>query len=253
MGTANEIIIDHNLFILKIKEVASRTAKFELNIYFENKSSDKTIAYAIEGLSVNGLQQQIYSVVDLEPTRKSNKRYKLNEVELSKRGIEEYTDVQINFCVYDQKTLFTVDYNPYLRDRANIYPKGRENASKYIRESSDTDNVLIDNENVKVTAISYEPYGTYASTVHLYIENKSPQRLMFDAYNCYINGYITSCEYLHTIISNTSAYSMILWDKSALEINNIEKVEEIEFALRAYCPDNVSLPAYCNQKFKLTL
>jgi hypothetical protein len=100
--------------------------------------------------------------------------------------------------------------------------------------------VLVDNESicVKITGAETDPIWGY--TVHVYLENKTDQDLLFTVDNVAVNRYMCDPFWAESVAAGMKSNSSISWFESEFEENGIESVEEIRFTLRVYDSKNFS-------------
>ena len=86
--------------------------------------------------------------------------------------------------------------------------------------------------------------------MHVYLQNKSADDLVFSAENTSINGIMCDPYWAEIVTAGKSAISTILWDKSSLNENDITEVKEITLPIRVYSDKNVYEP-YVDETFEL--
>lgn len=136
-------------------------------------------------------------------------------------------------------------------ETVHIYPYGENNATTFVRESQDTDNVIIDNEYVTVTITGYEHDAIWGYTVNLFLINKSDKEVMFSVNDSSVNGYMADPFYATSVMPKKCAFSSMSWSDSALVENGVSDVEEIEFSLRAYDSNDFAADDFANEVITL--
>ena len=121
----------------------------------------------------------------------------------------------------------------------------------YVRETKDSDNVIIDNEYVKVIVTGYDEDNMWGYTANLFLINKTDKTVMFSVKEASVNGYMADPLYATSVIAGKCAFSSMSWSDSALEENNITEIEEIELLFRAYDYNNIMGDDFVNETILL--
>ncbi|MCD7809603.1 MAG: hypothetical protein LUH02_09685 [Erysipelotrichaceae bacterium] len=208
---------------------------YTLTAELENKSEDVTYMFSVESASVNGVMSDPLFASEVAAGKKSNEEISfISDTTLEENGIDEFTDIELTFRVYDSDDWEEAVAN----ETVHVYPYGEDKATTFTRESQDTDNVLVDNDEVTVIVIGYDPDDTWGYGVNLYLVNKTDTEVMFSVDDASINGYMIDPFYATTVSAGKCAFSTISWYDTDLEDNGIEDIEEIEFKLTAYDDEN---------------
>jgi hypothetical protein len=125
-----------------------------------------------------------------------------------------------------------------VEETVHVYPYGEEKATSYERPSIETDTILVDNDDISVIVTGYDEDGIWGYTANLFFVNKTDSDITFSVDDSSVNGYMIDPFYATTVPAHQCSFDSMSWSESELEENNIEKVEEIEFTLRAYDSDN---------------
>lgn len=243
-------IVDDENCTVKITEMVFNNERQEvvLNVFLENKSPDKTYVFDAQTVSINGLQVNMDIMEETPP--EGVKIYNGNDAELSAGvkanlhlAIRKYgpnyspqeiwncTDIRLAFRVYaDHDWKATV-----ASGNARIYPYGEDNATKYTRQSKDTDKILMDNDLLTVIATGYEDtrneeYGGYR--VNLFVVNKSEKTITLWSDKISVNGSELPFSSFKTVVgAGECGYDYVdLWNDELanMEISDVESVE-VEF------------------------
>ena len=217
---------------------------YTLKAYLENKSPDKTYMFSANTAAINGVQCDPLFATEVAAEKKSN-----NDITFSlSNDIGDFTDIEISFRVYDSDDWMA---DAVAEETVHIYPYGENNATTFMRESQDTDNVIIDNEYVTVTITGYEHDDIWGYTVNLFLINKSDKEVMFSVNDSSVNGYMIDPFYAISVMPKKCAFSSMSWSDSALEENGVSDVEEIEFFLRAYDSNDFAADDFANEVIAL--
>ena len=223
------VVVDNDECLIKITDIDSEDFfGYTLKAELENKSSDKTYVFSVDSASVNGVQCSPLFYSEIAAGKKAKEDISFGGDQLEEKGITEYTDIELTFRVYDSEDWMADDIAV---ETVNIYPYGEENATKFVRESKDTDNVIMDNEYAKVTVIECGKDEFWGYTASLYIENKSDKTLMISADDVAVNGYMADPLFATSVSEGKVAFSSMSWSDETFEENGITDVEEIEFTL----------------------
>lgn len=197
----------------------------------ENKTSDKELVFSVETLSVNGVQVDGYMYANVVAGKKANEEIDLDDDVLNENGIDKYTDIEIEFRVYDNENWSDDDI---YTGSAHIYPYGEKNSEKYVRDTA-KDTVLIDNDEVMVAFLNAgeDEYDEYRAM--FYIVNKTDEDITFSADDVSINDYMTDPGFWITVGAGKSTFESMCWYEGLSEIGLTEdEIESIEFKLEGY-------------------
>lgn len=217
-----------------------------LKLLLENKSDDKTYAFSIESVSINGIQCGPIHLAEVAAGKKENKEIIPADNSLKENGIAEYTDIELTFCVRDDND-WAAGY--VVRETVHVYPYGKDNAVTFVREAQPSDKIILDNEYVTVTVIGYEIDEIWGYSVNLFLQNKTDTNVIFRANDASVNGFMADPFYVESVSAGKCAFSSISW--SNLKINDITEVEEIEFLLNANDSDNWMRDDFANELITL--
>lgn len=220
---------------------------YTLEVGLENRSADKTYMFSVDNAAVNGVASDPLFALDLAPGTKEDQKISFNDTELEKYGITDFTDIAITFKVVDSEDWFA---DPAVIETVHIYPYGEENASAFVREPADTDNVLVDDDNVSVIVTGFREDEVWGYTADLYLADKTDSGVMFSAGDVSVNGCMIDPIFIKTVMPGTCMFTSMSWSNDELQANGIDKVEEIDLTLRAYKED-LSGVYYVNDVFKL--
>lgn len=232
MSFTEMIVVDNDECTIKITGLEeNRKRDYTAKLLLENKTADKTLMFSVDDETVDGVCFTTLFAKEVAAGKKANAEIRIKNDDLKNYGVTEYTDIELSFRVYDSNDWLADDV---AKKTINIYPYGEENAVRFVRESQDTDNVIIDNENVTVIVTGYDKDGIWGYTVNLYLINKTDTGVMFCVDDASVNGYMADPFYAESVPAGKSAFSSMSWSNSELEENEIEEIETIEFKFRAY-------------------
>lgn len=244
-----QVVVDNEDCLIKITGITEDEIwGYTLNVYLENRSTEKNYMFTVESAAINGVQCDPYFASEIAAGKKVNDEIIFNEVGSEEAGVGDYTDLELTFRVYDSDDWLADDV---VNETIHVYPYGEENAVAFVRESKDTDNVVVDNENVTVIVTGYTEDEIWGYQVNLFLVNKTDKLLMFSTDNASVNGFMADPFYACSVIPGKSAYSTISFSNEDLEANSIAAVETIEMNLRVYNYDDWSEDDLVNEVITL--
>ena len=221
---------------------------YALKAQLENKSSEKTYMFSVENAAVNGVQCDPFFASEVAVGKKANEEISFSNDVLAENGIDEYTDIELTFRVYDSND-WTAD--AVARETVHIYPYGEDKAAKFVRESQPSDNVIIDNDFVTVIVTGYKDDEIWGYTANLFLLNKTDKTVMFSVDDASVNGFMADPFYATSVSAGKCAFSSMAWSDTTLEENGITEVEEIEVLFRAYDADDFMGEDFANEVITL--
>ncbi len=237
--------VDNKQCSIKIKETyPDDKSGFMLTLEFENKSKDKTYFFYIHNASVNGLQCNPYSSLELAAGEKDDIDVYLPIDKQAKKNIGDFTDIAITFQVND-----TADWNaaPIVFETIHIYPYGEDKVSKYVREPQPNDIIIMDNEFATVIVTGYIPGGDYGYAINLFCVNKTSHLMMFSTYGTIINGTMTDISYLAYIYPDNCGFNQMILYTDSLKSIGITDVKTITFELQIHKIDGDNYDLYASE------
>ena len=238
-------VVDNDECTIRITGIdADNRWGYTLNVYVENKSSDKTYMFSVRDAAVNGVECYAFFATEVSPGKKANEEISIVDSNLDENGIIDFTDIELHFRVYDSNDWSADDVAV---ETVHVYPYGEENATVYVRETQDTDNVIVDNEYVTVIVTGYEYDDIWGYSANLFIVNKTDVNIMVSVDDASINGYMIDPYYATSVMPNKCTFSSVSWYESSLESNGITEVEEIEFSIRVYNYDDWRADDYVDE------
>jgi hypothetical protein len=238
-GTKSDEISFKELVVVDNDECAIRITRIDpnnmwgytLKANLENKSAEKTYMFSIQNAAVNGVECDPFFATEVAPGKKSNEDISFPDDTLKANGINEFTDIEVTFRVYDTDELAA---DPVALETVHVYPFGEEKAAKFVRESQPTDIVIYNNENVSVIVTGYTDDPILGYTVNVYLENKTDKTLMFSVDEVSVNGYMADPFWAKEVYPGKAAFTSMSWSDTTFDENDITEVEEIEFLLKVY-------------------
>lgn len=247
---AEVVVADTDECTIKITKAENNLIfGFGLSVQLENKSSEKNYMFSLSRAAINGVQCTPLWASEVVAGKKSNDTIYFLDSDLEDNGIVTYTDIELTFRVYDSGDWLAEDI---INETVHVYPYGEENATQYVRESVPTDNIIIDNESVRVTVIGYEEDTIWGYQVKLFIVNKTGKEIMVSISDASVNGYMADPFFATSVSPNKCAFSSVTWFSSTLEENGISEVTELEFTMRVYDNGDWFADDFANETIRLT-
>ena len=247
----NEVVLDNELFSITAKSIDEDSEYgYLVNLLIENKSPDKTYTFGIQKGQVNGLEVDPYTIIFINPCKKANITVFIEN--LKEYGIEEYTDIELIVNVTEGK--YTYDEPYTMSESIHIYPYGKENAGKFVYEAKAGDQVLVDNEYVTVIYTGDNKENELGYSINLYIVNKTDKDITVSGDDMSINGYMVGADFFKDVSAGKVSLSNIQWYEETFKENDIDesKINDIEFSLDIYPPENIEAEHFFNGMLKIT-
>ena len=247
----NEVVLDNELFSITAKSI-DEDSEYVYAVYLliENKSPDKTYTFGIQKGQVNGVEVDPYTIIFINPGKKANITVFIEN--LKEYGIEEYTDIELIVNVTEGK--YTYDEPYTMSESIHIYPYGKENAGKFVYEAKAGDQVLVDNEYVTVIYTGDNKENELGYSINLYIVNKTDKDITVSGDDMSINGYMVGADFFKDVSAGKVSLSNIQWYEETFKENDIDesKINDIEFSLDIYPPENIEAEHFFNGMLKIT-
>ena len=244
----SQVLVDNEDLYFAIKSVRDDSALgYEWKVYAENRT-DRNLMFSFEKVSVNGVMCDPFWAEVINAGKKGNCEITWMRDTLENKQIGDVTQVDFTLNVYndDDYTEAALMHDPF-----TVYPLGEENAAATVREPAETDHILVDDDNCSVIITGYEPDNSWGYAMKLYLVNRTDSDMVFSVNDSSVNGIMCDPFWAEIVCAGKSSYSTVLWDKSALEKNDITSVEEISLPLTVYADEDIGNP-YVDETFELT-
>ena len=226
------VVVDNDECAITITEIdPDNLWGYTVKVKLENKSADQTYMFTVLNAAINGVQSDPLFATEVAPGKKSNNDISFLDDTLKDIGIEEITDIEIAFKVYDSND-WTAD--AVALETVHVYPIGEEKATVFERVSQPADTVLFDDENVSIIVTGYTNDSIWGYTVNLYLKNKTDKSLMYSADEVSVNDYMADPLWAIEVQPGKVAFTTMSWMNTTFEENGITLVEEIEMLFSVY-------------------
>lgn len=229
-----DVLVDNQDCVVKITGIDPQGEfGYTLNTYLENKSQDRTFIFSVVDSTVNGVAANCLFGMELAPGEKVTEGICVGDEQLQE-ALGSYTDIALSFLVYDAGDWSA---EPVASFTEHIYPCGEDKATVYTRKPVDTDQVIVDNDQVSITVIGYEQNEYMGYQAKLFLVNKTEANVTFGAEQVSLNGIMADPYFSAELSPGQSAFTAIQWDLYLLEEYEMSQVEEISMVLFAYDQD----------------
>ena len=231
----NQVIVETDTVKFEITGIDPKDMwGYTVSAVLEN-NTDKTLMFAIDEASVNGVMMDPFWASEIAPGKKGNESISWMSSSLKEAGInpEDVSVIEFKLRVYDSEDYMA---DALVDDVFTIYPLGEENATTAERVDSESDIVLFDNDQCKMVITGYDPDDLFGYTVKAHLINKTDATLMFAIEEASVNGFMSDPFWASSVAGGKSSNEDITW--MSLEDDGITEVEEIEFRLHVYDEDS---------------
>lgn len=247
-----QTIIDNDSCTVTLKEVdEDGTWGYDWKLNLVNKT-EKNLMFSMENVSVNGVMADPFWASEVAAGKEANETVTWMSATLEENSLEANKITQVTF------TLNVYDNDDWMADRIveqefTIYPKGEENATTVEQTTSETDVVLVDNDQVKMAVTGFDPNGFYGFEMKLTVINKTSQNIMVSADNVSIDGVMCDPFWADSIAAEKTANETISWMDTTLEEAGLSKdtISSIEFPITISDAD--SYDTIMEQTFNITI
>lgn len=233
--TDQEVILVDNEFvsIVIIDTYDDRIWGYTLQIYLENKTTDKELMFSLKDVIVNGYNINALWAKSIPANVKSVSEIHLSSTDMEASGILSVDLIDLYMRVYDNDNWFDDDI---IEDKFTIYPTGLspEEIISPARPTNVNEYIVIDNDEVTFVMIETDSDTIWGYGILVYIENKTNMELSFTWDDVLVNGIAIDPFWSNSILPGSKSVDTISFFKSDLEENEILNVNRIDFILRIY-------------------
>lgn len=207
---------------------------YTLQVFMENKT-DLDLMFSANDVSVNGFMCDPFWATTVTAGMKANDEISFSSTSFEANKITDVTEIEMELHVYDTNN-WTADR--IVDEIFTIYPMGEEAVKPYVRANLSEETVLFDNENCAMIVTGYEPDHPFGYAVHVYLENKTENSLMFSTSDVSVNGYMCDPFWATEIAAGKRSNTTITWSEDSFAENGITIVENVKLPIRVYDADN---------------
>ena len=199
---------------------------YTLELRLENRSQ-ADCSFSLDGMAVNGLQVTAFMRVPVSAGLSVIQEVSIVE-KLDTLGISTPTDLQLALRVSNADSTAALTQKV-----AHYYPLGESRAEVFVRETRESDTVLVDNEQLTVIVTGYREDRIFGYTAELYLVNKTDTDVIFQIGEAAVNGHAIDPYYATLVMAGAAFFDEVSWNTVDMEAAGITDVEELAFSLEA--------------------
>lgn len=219
------IICDNEYALIRLEEVEFEGLdEITVKFYMENKTKEQSLSFFTWTASVNGVQIDPAYAGELEAGESKTDTVSIPTSYLQMCGIEKYTDISVTFVVYD---LESMGEEYVAKGTLHFYPYGEEAATKFVLADDPSYNVLMDQDDIKVSCVGMQEDPMIGYFGMLYIQNDSKRGITVSIDESTIDGVAASTfSYIEVEAGNTGFIEVYWTGEPAMEYDeNGELIE----------------------------
>jgi hypothetical protein len=232
---SNVVLVDNDdLKIVVLSAYEGRYSGFYLDMYYENKTTDKELMFSLRDTVVNGYVISSLWVDSLEAGESGNDEIWLSTSHLEQSGITSIDRIELFIKVYDSNDWFADDF---INQKFTIYPTGLEDSEVISpeRPTFEDERILVNNDELAIIILDTYVDRIWGYTMLTYIENKTlDKELMFSLQDVVVNGYNIHSFWASSLLPKTKTVTTINLSESDMELSGITTVDKIELYMRVY-------------------
>ena len=208
----------------------------QIQVLCENKS-DRTLMFSWNNVSVCGFMYDPMWAEEVASGKKVNTTIGIDTFALEQMKVDSVDQIEFDLWVQDSEAFMD---EPVVNTGFTIYPTGKtaETVKFPVFEPSETDTVIVDNEDLTFIVMNVDDELADYYTLNCYIANKSGKNLMISWDEVSVNGFMVNPFWALSVAAGKQAYTEIIFFRSDFDKQDIEVVQDIEFRLQAYDNDD---------------
>ncbi len=246
---ADEIVADETDFSFVVNNVTSDgTYGVAANVSCVNKTSDKTLKFVLEDISVDGIMMYEHESTlnkDVAAGETGSFTLDFDEDSFSDFGIDNIDELTFTLWVGDADVWTTL-----YEETHTVYPTGMtaETVVYPVRGAAEGDTVILD-DNIKFIIIGVDADNFSGYLVKCYIVNSTESDIHVAWDNPEVNGCAVSSGFSTNVCAGKCAYWSVVFQTADFEANGIDSVELINFALNITDANDRTLPPLYGGQF----
>lgn len=202
----------------------------QLQVLCENKS-DRTLMFSWNNVSVCGFMIDPMWAEEVAPGKKVNTTIDIDTFALEQMKVASVDQIEFDLWVQDSEEFMD---EPVVNTKFTIYPTGKtaETVKFPVFEPSETDTVIVDNEDLTFIVMNVDDELADYYTLNCYIANKTDKNLMISWDEVSVNGFMVNPFWALSVAAGKQAYTEIIFFRSDFQEQDIEVVQDIEFTLQ---------------------
>lgn len=235
----NKVLVDNEYLKITIVSVHEDILfGFYLDVYYENKTTDKELMFSLQDVVVNGYVISSFWIDSLEAGTNATDEIWISLSHMEQSGITTADKIELYIRVYDNDDWFSDDL---LNQKFTVYPTGLSDGEVVSpdRPSNNDEFVLIDNDEISLIIIDTYDDSIWGYTMLAYIENKTlDKEIMFSLQEVVVNGYRINSLWASSLPAGTKTVTTIELSSSDMERSGITTVDKVELYVRVYDYNN---------------
>lgn len=228
------VLVDNEDICLTVTDYTPGMDNDCLSLEFQNKT-DKKLQVSFKNTSINGLMFPVAFSAFAAPKETITDTCFLSWEELQVTGIPSVSQFEFTVCVLDADNYAE---DPLLEDTFCVYPYGEDKAVDFVRESTQNEITVVDNDSCTIIIMKTYPGENDDYKLTLYLQNKTDLTLSFTAEDAKLNGVDCDPLWILNVAPGKQAISVVTWETAALEKAGITTVENILLELRVSDADD---------------
>ena len=222
-------IVETDYITMEVNGIEVEDDYLIIDTLVTNSSSKRGYEVSVTRASVNGIEIYPTYCEDVEAEDECDEPIEIglsNVIENTE--ITDISDIELTIAIEDD------DMEVVYTDIVHIYPYGADQAERYARPAADTDIVIVDNEQYKVTVTEFEYVAGWGYSIHMYIENKTDETICLRGDDYSLNDTDADTRYDDVVGAKGVSFSRLEWSQSDLDDADVEEVTSINFTLSIY-------------------
>lgn len=224
-----QTLVDNEQMLVKVISInPDDMFGYSMNVYLENRLETEMLYFELLNVSVDGVHINSMFYESVNPLKKANSNVSIADY-VGEDYIElEYTEIEMTLYVYDTDEWWEAE--PIFQEVVHIYPQGQEKATRFVRTSNESDVVIFEDFDFKVTLIDVIE-DDWGLELIIYLENESAGTLEFGLRDSYINDFLKPTYEAFPIESQKTHIGSIWWSQDELDDSQITDIEKIELEI----------------------
>lgn len=194
-----------------------------------NSNAKRGYEVSVTRASVNGIEIYPTYCEDVDADDECDE-----PIEISLSNVIEHTDIKDISDIELTVAIEDDDMEVVYKGVVHIYPYGADKAERYARQAADTDIVIVDNGQYKVTVTEFEYVAGWGYSIHMYIENKTDKTIYLSGDDYSLNDTDADTSYDDYVGAKGVSFSRLEWSQADLDDAEVEKVTSVNFTLSIY-------------------
>jgi len=202
-----------------------------LDVLVEN-NTDKSITVQSRNTTINDVMVETLFSCDVAAGKKANDEITFMDSDLKTAQIETIKDIELVLHIFDTDTWDTI----FDSDTINITTSADPS---FLQEYDDSGFVALDQNDIKIVIKKLDSEDSFwGADIYVYIENNSQSNATIQLRDVSINGFMTDPIFSCDVVAGKKAFDTISFLESDLADNDIQSIDELEFAFHIYNMDN---------------